>query len=67
MARCENCGTGMSGGFCPNCDEEVFIADQYRDLEMPLPGEETQFMQNYNKSMGERSGTLNSKEKDFTD
>lgn len=36
--RCEDCGCGMSGGFCSNCHEEVFIAEQYSDLgeEVPL-------------------------------
>lgn len=27
---CEDCGSRMYGGFCVNCDEEHFIADQYR-------------------------------------
>lgn len=27
---CEDCGCRMYGGFCTNCDEEHFIADQYR-------------------------------------
>lgn len=25
MAHCANCGTKMSDGFCPNCEEEAFI------------------------------------------
>lgn len=37
MARCENCGCGMSGGFCSNCHEEVFIAEQYTDLGEEVP------------------------------
>jgi len=37
MARCENCGCGMSGGFCSNCHEEVFIAEQYTDLGQEVP------------------------------
>lgn len=28
---CEDCGCRMYGGFCTNCDEEVFIAGQYRE------------------------------------
>jgi hypothetical protein len=27
----------MSGGFCSNCHEEVFIAEQYSDLGMDVP------------------------------
>ena len=37
MARCENCGCGMSGGFCSNCHEEVFIAEQYSELGEDVP------------------------------
>ena len=37
MAHCEDCGCGMSGGFCSNCHEEVFIAEQYADLGMDCP------------------------------
>ncbi len=51
MAKCSDCGCSMSGGFCTNCDEEVFIADQYHELGMPLPNEETEFMKRYNKSL----------------
>ncbi len=35
--RCEDCGCGMSGGFCSNCHEEVFIAEQYSDLGEDIP------------------------------
>ena len=36
--RCLDCGCGMEGGFCSNCHEEVFIAEQYSELgeEVPL-------------------------------
>ncbi len=37
MAKCENCGCGMSGGFCSNCHEEVFIAEQYSELGEEIP------------------------------
>lgn len=30
MEVCEDCGSRMYGGFCTNCDEEHFIAEQYR-------------------------------------
>jgi hypothetical protein len=35
--HCEDCGTKMCGGFCSNCDEEHFIADQYRELGESVP------------------------------
>lgn len=34
---CEDCGTKMNRGFCPNCNEEVFIAEQYRELGESVP------------------------------
>lgn len=27
MAHCENCGTRISNGLCPNCHEEAFIVE----------------------------------------
>ena len=27
----------MSGGFCSNCHEEVFIAEQYSEMGMEVP------------------------------
>jgi len=35
--HCEDCGTRMYSGFCPNCDEEHFIANQYRELGESVP------------------------------
>jgi len=33
MAHCENCGTKISNGLCPNCHEEAFIYEtQYEYL-----------------------------------
>lgn len=29
MEHCEDCGSRVYGGFCTNCDEETFIAEQY--------------------------------------
>lgn len=34
---CEYCGCRMYGGFCTNCEEEHFIADQYRELGEGVP------------------------------
>lgn len=35
--HCEDCGERMYGGFCTNCDEEHFIAEQYRELGESIP------------------------------
>ena len=33
MSRyCENCGTRISDGFCPNCEEAAFIAETQADF-----------------------------------
>ena len=34
---CEDCGTRMGSGICPNCDEEVVIMGQYLELDMEVP------------------------------
>jgi hypothetical protein len=34
---CENCGERVYGGYCVNCHEEVFIAEQYRRSGEPVP------------------------------
>lgn len=50
--QCENCGCNKYDGYCVNCDEEVFIVDQYIELGMKLPSNGTNFMQKYNTPMG---------------
>ena len=37
MAKCEDCGCTMDGGFCTNCHEEIFIQEQYSDLGEEVP------------------------------
>lgn len=37
MNYCENCGSNVFRGLCVNCDEEYYIADQYRELGMSIP------------------------------
>lgn len=32
MPKCPDCGCGMSGGFCSNCHEEVFIVAQNSEM-----------------------------------
>lgn len=35
--HCENCGCKQYDGFCTNCHEEIYIEQQYEDLEMECP------------------------------
>lgn len=44
MRYCEDCGCRVYSGRCTNCHEELFIVDQYIELNMPLPDEQTEFM-----------------------
>ena len=41
---CENCGCKVYNGRCTNCHEELYILDQYDELEMKRPSEDTDFM-----------------------
>ena len=46
---CEDCGCKVYGGRCTNCHEELYILDQYYELqgtneELPIPDESTDFM-----------------------
>jgi hypothetical protein len=34
---CDDCGERVYGGFCTNCHEEVFIAQQYEIDGEPVP------------------------------
>ena len=31
MSHCEDCGTRLSDGVCPNCQEELFIFDEQNE------------------------------------
>ena len=42
---CEDCGCKVYSGRCTNCNEELYIRDQYYEQNMPLPDKETEFMQ----------------------
>jgi hypothetical protein len=44
MPHCEDCGTRLQGGRCPNCHEEIFIRDQYIEIGIPMPDDESEFM-----------------------
>lgn len=41
---CEDCGCKVYNGICTNCHEELYIEDQYYELNMPLPDEDSEFM-----------------------
>ena len=48
MKHCEDCGSIMGHYGCTWCNEESYIVDQYYELNIPLPDEETEFMKRYN-------------------
>ena len=37
MSYCPDCGCKMYNGVCTNCHEEMYIAEQYNELDMPIP------------------------------
>lgn len=45
MNYCEDCGCKVFSGKCTNCHEELYILEQYEELNMPLPNDDTEFMQ----------------------
>ncbi len=49
MSFCEDCGSKMGHHGCTWCNEESYIVDQYYELDMPLPNEDTDFMRKYNQ------------------
>lgn len=49
MSYCEDCGSKMGHHGCTWCNEESYIVDQYYELDMPLPSEDTEFMKKYNE------------------
>ena len=57
MAHCVNCGTKMSDGLCPNCEEEAVIVETQGDV---ADGFSDQFMQKANtqfEARRKRNGT----------
>ena len=41
---CDDCGCKVYSGRCTNCHEELYILDQYRELDMELPSSDSEFM-----------------------
>ena len=37
MNYCEDCGCKVYNGTCTNCHEEIYIQEQYFDLDMEVP------------------------------
>lgn len=35
--RCTNCGSKIYNGYCTWCHEEAYIAEQYTELDEPIP------------------------------
>lgn len=61
MRYCEDCGCRVYSGRCTNCHEELFIVDQYIDLNTPLPDKDTDFMKkvaNQNSQIAKINKTL---------
>lgn len=62
MEYCENCGCKVYNGKCTNCHEELFILEQYYELqgtefESELPDEDSDFM----KKVKEHQNNLKTK------
>lgn len=60
MSYCEDCGCKVYNGACTNCHEELYIFDQYVDLqgtefELPFPDADSEFMQKVNEQSAEAS------------
>lgn len=45
MKTCENCGCSVYSNGCVNCNEELYILDQYYEQDMELPREDMEFLQ----------------------
>lgn len=51
MSCCEDCGCRVYSGRCTNCDEELFILDQYYEQGMETPDQSSDFMQKVNEQL----------------
>ena len=51
---CEDCGSRAGVHGCTWCNEESYIVDQYIELEMELPDEETDFMKKFREQQIEQ-------------
>ena len=37
MTHCEDCGCKSYNGHCTNCHEEIYIEEQYIEMDMEVP------------------------------
>ena len=44
MSYCDDCGCKTYNGACTNCHEEIYILEQYDDLDMEYPKQDSMFM-----------------------
>jgi hypothetical protein len=51
---CADCGCNVYGGHCTNCHEEVFIAQQYCELDEPVPESIAKKASSFSPSMTEK-------------
>ena len=49
MGHCEDCGSKIGHHGCTWCNEESYIVDQYIELDMSLPNDDTEFMVKYHE------------------
>ena len=58
---CDNFGCKMYSGRCTNCHEELYILDQYDELNMEYPDEDSEFMQKVREQQKDVSENSNKK------
>lgn len=51
MKTCENCGCRVYSNGCVNCNEELYILDQYYEQGMELPDENSDFMKKVHQQL----------------
>lgn len=47
--HCENCGCNVGIHGCENCNEELYILDQYSEQGMDYPDEKSDFIEKVRK------------------
>ena len=53
MNTCEDCGCRVYSNGCTNCHEELYILDQYHELDIPLPSADSDFMKSVRRKAAE--------------
>ena len=65
MAHCENCGSRIGIHGCEWCNEELYILDQYQELDMQFPHEDSEFMKRANEQQMRIAKGIDKTLKDF--